>query len=143
LTYDNLVTIRRTMREYKDDRGELIPINPDLLLVPPELEETANRIVNTKNGGSPQIPDQTNYADNLIQRVSMRVLVWDYLTDANNWFVIDSALAKRFLLWIDRVPLGFSMDPASDFNLVAKYRGYQRYSYGWSDWRFLYGNDVT
>jgi hypothetical protein len=46
-------------------------------------------------------------------------------------------------LWIDREDLGFEMDPTSDFRLEARFRGYMRYSYGWSDWRFVYGHNVT
>jgi phage major head subunit gpT-like protein len=139
LTYDNVVTVRRLMREFKDDRGEMVAINPDTILVPPELEETANRIVNTMNGGSPQVPDQVNYADNFINRVGMRTIMWDYLTDANAWFMIDSRLARQHLLWIDRTPLEFALDPTSSYTLEARYRGYMRYSYGWSDWRWVCG----
>jgi hypothetical protein len=131
------------MREFKDDRGELVAINPDTILVPPELEETANKIVNTMQSGQPQIPDQADYADSLVGRIGIQFIVWDYLTDANNWFMIDSQLAKIHLLWLNRTPLEFAMDPTSDFTLEARYRGYMRYSYGWSDWRWVYGHNVT
>jgi len=87
--------------------------------------------------------DITDYHDNFVKRVGIQYLVWDYLTDANNWFMIDPGLCKMFLQWFDRVPLEFAEDPTSDFSLEARYRGYQRYSYGWSDWRFLYGHAVT
>jgi len=138
LSYDNLVTARRTMREYVDDRGELVAINPDLLLVPPELEETAYSIVKTMNK-----VDITDYHANFVQSRINTVVVWDYLTDANNWFLLDSALAKIHLLWVDREDLEFAMDPTSNFRLEARYRGYMRYSYGFSDWRWCFGNDVT
>lgn len=143
LTYDNVVSTRQLMRAFYDDRGELVPINPDLILVPPELEDTANGIVNTMRGGNPQQPDTANYTDNLIQRHSIDYLVWDYLTDANNWFLIDTQLAKLYLNWFDRVALEFEMDPTSDFRLEARFRGYQRYSYGFSDWRWVFGQAVT
>jgi len=138
LTYDNVVTTRRLMREYKDDRNELVVINPDTLLVPPELEETAFAIMETE-----QKPDSANYHANFVPSKINKVIVWDYLTDANNWFMIDSALASIHLLWIDRVNLEFEMDPTSDFRLEARFRGYMRYSYGWSDWRWVYGHSVT
>lgn len=143
LSYDAVVETRRLMREFKDDRGEIVAINPDLILVPPELEETANAIVNTMQAGQPQKPDVTDYHDSLVGRVGIRMLVWDYLTDANNWFVLDSALAKLHLLWLDRVEMEFAMDPTGGFDLEARYRGYMRYSYGWSDWRWVYGHNVT
>jgi hypothetical protein len=129
---------RELMRAYVDDKGELTPIVPDLLLVPPELEEEAFTIWRTMNK-----PDTADYHDNFVQGFLRQVIVWDYLTDANNWFLIDSAMAKEFLLWIQRIALEFAMDPASDFRLEARFRGYERYSYGWSDWRFLYGHEVA
>lgn len=143
LSYDAVVETRRLMREFKDDRGEIVAINPSLILVPPELEETASKIVNTMQSGQPQIPESADFEDSLVGRLGIRYLMWDYLTDSNNWFMIDPALAGIHLLWINRVPLEFAMDPTSDFRLEARYRGYQRYSYGWSDWRWVYGHNVT
>lgn len=143
LSYDTVVTARETMRAFVDDRGELVPINPDLILVPAELEGTANEICTTMRGSNTQQPNTADYAASLVQARGIKYLVWDYLTDANNWFLLDSQLAKQHLLWLDRVPLEFAMDPTSDYNLVAKYRGYMRYAYGWSDWRFVIGHNVT
>ena len=57
--------------------------------------------------------------------------------------VADSGLARRHLWWFDRVAPEFVMDPTSDFNLVTRYRGYMRYSFGADDWRWLYGHSVT
>ena len=88
---------------------------------------------------SGEISNTINYVKSIVSNV----VVWDYLTDANNWFVIDSTLAKIYLNWIDRVPLEFEMDPTSDFTLEARFRGYMRYSYGWSDWRWVYGHEVS
>jgi phage major head subunit gpT-like protein len=138
LTYDSLVTTRRLMREYVDDRGELIPMNPDTLVVPAELEENAFSIVQTMNK-----VDVADYHANFIGSRINRVVVWDYLTNAKDWFVLDSQLAKIHLLWIDRSPIDFAMDPTSNFSLEARYRGRGRWSYGFSDWRWIYGHDVT
>ncbi len=138
LSYDAVVETRRLMREFKDDRQQLIPINPQLILVPPELEETANAIVNTMNK-----VDVADFHDSLVARRGIGFLTWDYLTDANNWFMIDVSLAKMFLLWLNRTDLGFSMDPTSDFSLEARFRGCMRYSYGGSDWRWVYGHLVS
>lgn len=138
LSYDNVVTVRRLMREYPDDRGELVQVNPDTLLVPPELEESAWTIFETMNK-----PDTADYHANFVRSKLRQVVVWDYLTDANAWFLIDRGLAKLYLNWFDRVPLEFEMDPTSDFRLEARFRGYMRHSYGWSDWRWLYGNNPS
>jgi hypothetical protein len=57
--------------------------------------------------------------------------------------MIDSAQSVMHALWFNRVNPEISMDPTSDFNLVAKYRGYMRYSFGWDDFRFIYGHAVS
>ncbi len=137
-TYDNVVTTRELMRAFVDDRNELVMINPDTIIAPPELEEEAWAVVNTLNK-----VDVTDYHANFVQSKIQNVVVWDYLTDANNWFLADMAMTKIHALWIDRVALEFEMDPTSDFRLEARFRGYMRYSYGWSDWRWLFGHEVT
>lgn len=138
LSYDVVVATKKLMRLFVDDRGEMITVMPQLLLVPPELEDTAWTIVNSMNK-----PGTANNDANYVASQGWQVLVWDYLTDANNWFMIDTAMAKLHLMWLDRVPLEFTMDPTSDFNLEAKFRGYMRYSYGWSDWPWIYGHNVA
>ncbi len=138
LSYDQVIATELLMRAFKDDRGQLITVVPDTILVPPALAETAWTIVNSMN--KPGTADNDgNYASSL----GWNVVVWRYLTDANNWFMIDSAMAKQFLLWIDRTALEFAVDPTSDFNLEARYRGYMRYSYGWIDWPWVYGHAVA
>lgn len=138
LSYDAIIATRKLMRAFEDDRGELVNIMPDTLIVPPELENTAWEILESVNK-----PDTANNNGNYVRSTGISLIVWDYLTDANNWFLVDSTLAGMYLNWFDRVPLEFAMDPTSDFNLISKWRGYMRYSYGWSDWRFVYGHAVA
>lgn len=141
LSYDAIIATRKLMRAFKDDTGELTPVMPDILLIPPGLEETAYYATQAMNipttGTTTSAPTSPNFVRGL------RYVVWDYLSDTNNWFLIDSQLAKRHLNWFDRIPLEFAVDPTSDFNLFARYRGYMRYSYGFSDWRWIYGHAVS
>lgn len=135
----SIISTRELMRSFTDDRGELIQVMPDTLLVPPELEEDAYIEART--------PLKTGSGDNdlsFINSLGLKVIVWDYLTDANNWFMIDSQMAKAGMLnWIDRYPISFALDPTSDFRMEARYRGKMRYSLGWSDWKFVFGHLVT
>lgn len=141
LSYQAVVDTRKLMRAYEDDRGELVPVNPNLILVPPELEDTAHDIVMTMTGK----PGTADNSANFVRDAGISYVVWDYLTDANNWFLIDASMSKMLLNWFNSLPVDveFAMDPTSDFNLVAKFRGYMRYSYGWSDWLWVYGHNVT
>ena len=143
LSHDNMVTARETMRAFVDDRGELVSVNPTLLLVPPELEATANDILMTVRGSNSQQPDTANYAANLMQDRGFKYVVWDYLTDSNAWFMIDLQLAKLYLNWFDRVPLEVAMDPSSNYQLEGRWRGYMRYSHGWSDFRWIIGSNPS
>jgi phage major head subunit gpT-like protein len=123
-------------RRMDNDRGLPMPIFYNTLIVPVELEETAVEIL--------QALAKPGTADNDANAVgNIRVIADPYLTDANNWFMVDSAQAKLHMLWFDRVTPELSLDPTSDFNLVARYRGYMRYSFGWDDFRFIYGHEVT
>jgi len=135
-SYSNIEAVRQLMRGWKDDRGNLIPVNPDTLLIPAELEKSAFENVRTAN-----VPDTTDYKANFVAGFIRQTIVWDYLTDANAWFVIDSMRMKQALKWIDRVALEFALDPTSNFRLESRWRGYMRYSYGFKDWRWIYGNN--
>ena len=136
LSADNLSTTRQLHMALIDDRGDILNMKPDLILVPPELEDTA-----IKAGASPQEPDTANNAVNP-QQGRFRYLVWHYLTDANAWFSIDSARMRRDLIWYERIPLEFGREEDFD-TFEAKFRAYMRYSRGWRDWRFVYGQNPS
>jgi phage major head subunit gpT-like protein len=127
---------RIAMAGLKDDRDNLISVIPDLILVPRSLEETAYEIIATKGKvDSAENNENFHYG-------KYKLAVWDFMTDSNNWFMIDSAMMKDFLNWYDRVPLEFFQDKSFD-TLIAKYASYMRFSLGWSDWRWIYGHNVT
>lgn len=136
LSAANLSTTRQLHAALTDDRGDLLDIMPDELWVPPELEDTALTIVKSQLD-----PASANNAINP-QAGRFSVKTWNYLTDANAWFTADSSRRRRSLLWYDRAPLEFGRQVDFDTD-AAKYRGYMRYSYGWRDWTFLYGQNPS
>lgn len=126
---------RRLMTAFKGDRDEVQVVNPDMLLLPIELEETGYEIINSKG----KVDVSTNNVNFHFGKYKM--LIWaNFLTSAKRWFMIDSYLMKQFLLWFDRVKPEFMQDKDSD-TLLAKYCVYTRYGRGWSDWRWLYGHN--
>ena len=138
LTIDNLDTVRQAMRNFTDDKGQLLGVNPDMLLVPPELERTATQLVSER---AIYEPNSAEYDVNMFSG-RFRPVVWDRLTDANAWFLIDSTLMKQHLIWQDRINPEFTQ--ADDFDgLTAKFRGYMRYGIGWTDWKWIYGNNPS
>ena len=138
LTIDNLDTTRQNMRNFTDDQGQLLGVNPDMLLVPPELERTATQLVSER---AIYEPSSAQYDVNMFSG-RFRPVVWDRLTDSNAWFLIDSTLMKQHLIWQWRIRPEFAQ--AEDFDgLTAKFRGYMRYGIGWTDWKWIFGQNPS
>lgn len=136
LTKANVSTIREAMMAFTDDNGNKVAVTPDLLLVPPQLEDEAMEIVNSLLD-----PTSANNTVN-VQYGRFRVMTWHHLTDSNAWFMIDSNLMKMSLDWFDRVP--FNVTPkVEDKTIKATWIAYMRYSYGWSDWRWVVGSNPS
>jgi phage major head subunit gpT-like protein len=132
----NLGTARVAMMKTADDSGDIMDVMPNLILVPPELEDTAAEITM-----STLDPTSANNAINT-QRGRFSYLTWHYLTDTNAWFLIDSSVMKKFLKWFDRAPLEFGRD--EDFEtFMIKWRAYMRYSYGWTSWQWIVGHNPS
>ena len=119
-----------------NDRGEMADVNYDTILIPVNLEETAWEIINSKGA--------VNTADNNanFHYGRYKLAVWPRLTDINNWFMIDSRLAKLFLLWCDRIKGSLNFDRDFD-TLQAKWSFYERYNCAWADFRPVYGHNVS
>lgn len=136
LTHDAVVSTRIAMMEFEDARGNPLNIMPDTLIVPINLIDTAQVIVNSvQRSGNANNDTNTN--------AGINVVASHYLTDSNNWFMVDSAMARQHYLWFWRTRPEFTEDPSSDFDLVMKYRGYMRYSFGWDHWAWVYGHAVS
>jgi len=136
LSKTSLSAARLAMRAYMDETDNLINASGDTLLVPPELEQTAWELIMSNR--------EVNVADNTANfwKGRYKVLVWDYLTDTNNWFLMDSRYAKLFLKWFERIPVEFNKDKDFD-TYISKWSTYCRYSYGFSDWKWIYGSNVA
>lgn len=135
LSASNVETCRLAMYNFTDDIGEKISVNPDTIIIPRALEQTGWEIINTKGK-----VDTANNNLNFHQG-KYKLVVWDRLSDVNNWFLTDYQQQKEFLLWWNREPVQFFQDKDSN-TLVAIYLGYYRVGTGWDDFRWIYGNLV-
>jgi hypothetical protein len=64
-------------------------------------------------------------------------------TDTNRWYLIDSRLSQRTLLWYWRQRVG-AVEFEDDFDKrVRKFKNEMRYIYGYTDWRFVYGSEAS
>lgn len=133
----NVSALRTQMRGFRGDVGNKISVMPDKLVIPIELADRADEIVKSMKD-----PNSANNTYNPQGNGRWQVSDWEYLTDANNWFMLDSKNAKQWLTWFDRIPLQFGK--AEEFDtFVAKWRAYARYSYAWFNWRFIAGAEVS
>ena len=124
------------MTDILTDRGELADVNYDLILAPVALEEDAWEIINSKG----KVDTANNNANFHYGRY--KLAIWNRLTSASNWWMIDSELLDEHFFKCVRIAPEFEMD--RDFETkVAKWSVYQRISYNYGDWRPVYGSLVS
>lgn len=134
LTKDNVKTLREAMYAFKDDRGNVASVVPTMLLVPRALEDTAREIVESEKN-----PTNANNTSNPMYN-RFNVVVWDFLTDSNAFFLIDEVKMKQSLKWFNRVPFSVRLK-GGDTSVYATYIARARYSLGWRDWRWIIGSN--
>lgn len=133
LTAVNLEATRRLMVGFQSDRDNIIDVEPDFILAPLALEETVFEILNSKG----KVDSAENNAN--FHFGKYKALIWpNYLTNSQRWWLIDSQMMKEYFFWFNRIHPEFQKDKEFD-TYNAKYSGYMRYSFGWSDWRCIFG----
>lgn len=123
------------VRKAKDDRGVPVMIRPTRLVVPPDLEYTATRIL--MSNGRPGTADNDTNAIRTRGVFGNDPAVMTYLTDADAWFVKTDAPQGLKMLQRVKVQRGSSQDPRSG-NFI--YTARERYVPGWTDWRGVFGS---
>jgi len=135
LTADNVEATRTAMMAWTDDKGNILGVNPDTLIVPPALRKAALVIAD-----SDKEPDTAENNVN-IWKGTVNVIEFPFLTDSNAWFLCDSARMKNFLNWFDRRIATLEQDKENFDTEVSKYKVACRFSFGWDDASFIYGQN--
>jgi hypothetical protein len=123
---------------FTDDRGLTISVQATKLVIPPQLTFVADRILNSQQ--------RVGTADNDINAIrNTGVLpggytVNHYLTDPDAYFILTSVTESgEGLKMFQRTAMETSMEP--DFSTGnIRYKARERYSFGFSDWRGIYGS---
>ena len=118
-----------------DERGLKIALRGMKLILPPQLQFTAQRLLKSEQ--------RTGTADNDINAIRSGAYLSDgytvnhFLTDPDAWFVKTDAPngLKHFI----RSPLKTALEGDFDTGNV-RYKARERYSFGWSDPRGVYGS---
>lgn len=123
---------------FKDQAGLKVFARARKLIVPPQLEPTAIRLTKTEL--------RPGTADNDVNAIMMTAgglpesyMVNDFLTSQYAWFLLTNIDGLSFM---ERIK--FETDMQVDFvtdNLLVK--GYERYSFGYYNWRSIFGSFPT
>ena len=120
---------------YQDERGLKVAAQGMKMIIPKELQFTAERFM--KSQGRVGTADNDINAIKNMGMVPQGFTVNHYLTDTDAWFIktdVPNGM-KHFV----RAPLKTAMEGDFDTGNV-RYKARERYSFGWSDWRGIYGN---
>lgn len=128
----------KLMRTQLDEAGNLIQMKATKLIIPPALEDEARRILHSTQVSGTELNDTNEY----LKSAGLEIVVLDYLGEEAGgsdtmWFLQDGSRHELNFFW--RVKPEFKNEEDFD-TFVAKYRGYMRYSYGFSDWRGMVGS---
>ena len=119
---------------FTDERGLKVALQGMKLIIPKELQFTADRLTET--------PGRVGTADNDINAVRNMGMIPEgytvnhYLTDTDAWF-IKTDCPNGFKMF-NRSPIRTSMEADFDTGNV-RYKARERYSFGWSDPRTVFG----
>ena len=132
---NGMISIRTN---FKDQAGLKVFARGRRLVVPPALEPVAIRLTKTEL--------RPGTADNDVNSIMMTAgglpegyMVNDYLTSAKAWFLLTNIDGLSYMQRIS-----FETDMQVDFvtdNLLVE--GYERYSFGYYNWRSIYGSFPT
>lgn len=144
LSMASYAAARASMMSLTDSYGKVLGINPCILVVPPQLESTARKILKADS-----YVDKAGSADVLVTNVykdSAELLVLPELaTNATAWFLLDTTRSVKPIIYQQRkAPQFVSLQDAKDQNVFLKkeymYGVDQRCNAGYGLWQFAYGS---
>ena len=120
--------------KFTNDRGLRISVMPDKLIIPVDSVFNAHRILQSDK----RVGTANNDTNALYDMGKFRKVVLNhYLTDTNAWFIRTNV--PNGMKHYTRRKMEFTID--NDFDTEnAKFKATERYSFGWTDPRALYGS---
>lgn len=129
---------RAAMRSFKDDEGRPLGIKPNILLVGPALEDTAEALMNNERLEDGKVN---------LYRKRCEVVVADWI-EGEQWFLLDTRKSIMPIIYQERQKPEFveQTDPQSDdvFNRKKyKFGAEARAAVGFGFWQLAWGSDGT
>lgn len=137
-TMESYAAARAAMRLLKKENGDPISINPALLIVPPNLEAEARKILEAE-----LIDGTTNpWKGSAELLVDENISGGDY---PDNWFLVDNTKPLKPIIYQERKPIKFvSKVSEQDDNVFMNnkflYGADGRYNAGYGFWQMAYGS---
>ena len=119
----------------KDERGMKIALRGMKMIIPVNLQFTAERLM--KSAGRVGTADNDLNAIKSMGMVPQGYVVNNFLTDTDAFFIKTDA--PNGLKMFTRAPIRTAMDGDFDTGNV-RYKARERYSFGFSDWRGIFGS---
>ena len=125
------------IKRFKDDAGTLINMVGQTLILPPELEFEATRIL--KSAGQNDTANNALNALKTIGAFAKGIVINPYLTSAKAWFIRTDVMEGKGLVCFDRIAATVSDDNSFDTG-NAKFKVRFRRSFTVGDLRAVYGS---
>jgi hypothetical protein len=127
LTYDAYNTNRKALRKRKNAKGQVMGINPKLLIVPIDKEKEARTVIGTE-----LVPGSANNDLNVFQN-TVTIKVVDYLTSTTQW-TLKGDVGDEYcgFLWIEDQPASIIPTTGADrsTDVIWGERGRARFAVG-------------
>jgi len=131
LNVDSLELALNLLAETTNDRGLLIRLIGQVLIVPTELQWTAKQLLESELQAY-----TANNQVNPFKGMNLSYFVWHYLTDPDAWFV---RAQRHYLKHWWRLRPDFRNDDDFD-NDDAKFKSRERFDGGYTNWRGIVGS---
>lgn len=132
----SVTSLRQALQDVADttdERGLLINLRAQKLLVPNELEWDSIELLKSN-----MRPDTANNATNAFSSKNLEPMVWNYLTDADAWFLVCDK-EQHDITWYDRKPFttySYEDESTGSMNTYGK----MRYSFGFNSPWGIFGS---
>jgi len=118
-----------------DDRGLKVALNGVKMIIPVNLQFVAERLM--KSNLRPATADNDTNAHKSMGMIPQGYVVNNYLTDTDAFFIKTDA--PNGMKHFQRAAISTKMEGDFETGNV-KYKARERYSFGWSDWRGIFGS---
>ena len=127
---------RTAMRKFKDEEGRPLQVRPNVLMVSPALEDTANALINT---------DRLEDGKPNPYKGTAEVIVNDWLTSDTAWFLLDTTKSVKPFIYQERKAPVFVSQVDMNADNVFMHKKYlfgaeARAAGGYGFWQLIWGS---